>query len=65
MSSIDPIEFLFSPPSTFSVCLLTINITPERSTTYLSQPWDLDEALRRRLEKRLYVPLPEVLVFDR
>ena len=36
---------------------------PQRQVMLLAAtnfPWDLDEALRRRLEKRVYVPLPAV-----
>mmetsp|Transcript_17940 Transcript_17940/g.23128 ORF Transcript_17940/g.23128 Transcript_17940/m.23128 type:complete len:426 (+) Transcript_17940:225-1502(+) len=37
-------------------------IDPDKSVVVMAAsnfPWDLDEAFRRRLEKRIYIPLPE------
>ena len=32
--------------------------TYQRSRAHACRPWELDEAMRRRLQKRIYIPLP-------
>jgi hypothetical protein len=37
---------------------LSIGCLSQQRKSWACRPWELDEAMRRRLQKRIYIPLP-------